>query len=73
MARHEQRPRQDLYLSALEVQLDGARFVIEMTPVWGNEAPDQAVVRVGAVGFISRLLPVARTLRCICLQESRAM
>jgi hypothetical protein len=36
VARHEHREPCDLYHSALEVQLDGDRFVIEMTPVWGK-------------------------------------
>ena len=36
-ARHEHREPLDLYHSALEVHLDGARFVIEMTPVWRME------------------------------------
>ena len=51
VARHEHRDRRDLYHSALEVRLDGERFVIEMAPVWSNEAPDQAVVCEGAVGL----------------------
>ncbi len=51
VARHEHRGRRDLYHSALEVQLDGERFVIEMAPVWSNKAPGQAVVCEGAVGL----------------------
>lgn len=51
VAHHEHRSRRDLYHSALEVQLDGERFVIEMAPVWDNKAPDPAVVCEGAVGF----------------------
>lgn len=51
VARHEHRDRHDLYHSALEVRLDGERFVIEMAPVWSNEAPGQAVVCEGAVGL----------------------
>ena len=51
VARHERRERCDLYHSALEVRLDGERFVIEMTPVWGNEQPDRGVVSEGAVGL----------------------
>jgi hypothetical protein len=53
VAHHERRPRRDLYHSALEVQVDGERFVIEMAPVWSNTAPDQAVVCEGAVGLSS--------------------
>ncbi len=51
VARHERRPRRDLYHSALEVRLDGARHVIEMTPVWGNQATDRGVVGEGSVGL----------------------
>ena len=49
-ARHEHREPLDLYHSALEVHLDGARFVIEMTPVWRMEALDRGVVSEGPVG-----------------------
>ena len=50
VAYHEHRRRQDLYHSALEVFLDGERFAIEMTPVWGAKEPDRGVVCEGAVG-----------------------
>jgi hypothetical protein len=50
VARHEDRERRDLYHSALEVHLDGARFVIEMAPVWRIEAPERGVVSEGPVG-----------------------
>ena len=50
-ANHQRRRRADLYHSALEVRLDGQRFVIEMAPVWGNDAPDRGVVRQGPVGL----------------------
>lgn len=50
VAAHEHRGRRDLYHSALEVQLDGDRFVIEMAPVWQNQQPDRGVVCDGAVG-----------------------
>lgn len=50
-ARHEHRPVQDLYHSALEVALDGDRFVVEMAPTWaGHAAADRGVVRQGPVG-----------------------
>jgi hypothetical protein len=49
-ARHEGRAVRDLYHSALEVCLDGDRFVIEMAPAWGNGAVDRGVVREGPVG-----------------------
>ena len=51
VARHEHRDRRALYHSALEMRIDGERFVIEMAPVWSNEAPAGAVVCEGAVGL----------------------
>ena len=51
VASHESRRRLDLYHSALEVQLDGDRFVIEMTPVWRDMDPDRGVVCEGPVGL----------------------
>jgi hypothetical protein len=51
VARRHHRQRRDLYHSALEVRLDGHRFVVEMAPVWGNDEPDRGVVFEGAVGF----------------------
>ena len=50
VAGHQHRQRYDLYHSALEVHLDGARYVIEMTPVWGNPVADRGVVGEGPVG-----------------------
>ena len=47
----ERREPRDIYHSALEVRLDGDRFVIEMTPVWGNGPGDHGVVAQGAVGL----------------------
>lgn len=49
-AGYEHRERCDLYHSALEIHLDGDRFVIEMAPVWGNKEADRGVVCEGAVG-----------------------
>ena len=49
-ARREHRPAHDLYHSALEVRVDGARYVIEMAPVWNDKAPDRGAVCEGAVG-----------------------
>jgi hypothetical protein len=43
--------RRDLYHSALEVQLGADRFVIEMTPAWGQRAPERGVVGTGSVGL----------------------
>ena len=51
VARHERREPRDLYHSALEVHLGTDRFVIEMTPVWGNEHADRGVASGGAVGL----------------------
>lgn len=51
VAGFQHRRRCDLYHSALEVRLDGERFVIEMAPVWGNEEPDRGVVAEGPVGL----------------------
>lgn len=50
VARHQRRSIRDLYHSALEVHLGTERFVIEMTPVWGQEQVDRGVVRRGTVG-----------------------
>ena len=49
-AGYEHRERCDLYHSALEIHLDGDRFVIEMAPAWGNKEADRGVVCEGAVG-----------------------
>jgi hypothetical protein len=49
-ARRQHRDRRDLYHSALEVHLDGDRFVIEQAPVWNLHEPDRGVVCQGAVG-----------------------
>jgi hypothetical protein len=51
----------DLYHSALEVRVGGARYVIEMAPVWNERAPDRGVVAEGAVG--SRLAGRLRMFR----------
>ena len=45
------REPRDLYHSALAVHLDGARFVIEMTPAWCTRAADRGVVVEGPVGL----------------------
>jgi hypothetical protein len=44
----ERRERCDIYHSALEVRLDGDRFVIEMTPVSGNGPGNHGVVAQSA-------------------------
>ena len=48
-ARLERRERCDLYHSALEVRVPGARFVIEQAPAWRDSA-ERGVVAEGAVG-----------------------
>jgi hypothetical protein len=50
-ARHERRPAQDLYHSALAVRLGDERLVIEMAPAWSRAAADRGVVRTGPVGL----------------------
>ena len=50
-----------LYHSALEVHLDGDRYVIEMAPVWNEHTPGRGVVAEGAVG--SRLAGRRRLFR----------
>jgi len=54
------RPRCDLYHSALEVQLDGVTFVIEMAPVWTKHG-ERGVVSEGPVG--ARVLGRSRLFR----------
>jgi hypothetical protein len=51
VAHHEHRAACDLYHSALVVRLRAGRFVIEMTPAWGNERADHGVESVGPVGL----------------------
>jgi hypothetical protein len=48
---HEHREARDLYHSALEVRIDGDRFVIEMTPVWASKDAERGVAGQGAVGL----------------------
>jgi hypothetical protein len=49
-AHHGKRERLDLYHSALVVHTGAGRFVIEMAPVWSEDAPERAVVGEGPVG-----------------------
>jgi hypothetical protein len=51
VAAREHRSAVALYHSALKVHLDGALFVVEMTPVWGCDVPDRGVVSQGPVGL----------------------
>lgn len=61
-ARLVHRPAQALFHAALEVTVDGARFVVEMAPAWGGvRGVDRGVVRTGPVGL--RLLGRSRLFR----------
>ena len=60
-ARLERRTRRALYHSALEVTVDGERWIIEMAPVWNERTAERGVVGEGAVG--SRRLGRARLFR----------
>ena len=50
-ARHGHREACDLFHSALEVCLDGDRFVIELAPAWSGGGDGRGVVAVGPVGL----------------------
>src|SRR3954453_21484170 len=50
LAHHQRRDPCDLYHSALEVRLEGDRFVIEMAPAWSDRSTEHGVVRRGPVG-----------------------
>ena len=49
-ARLQQRSPRDLYHSALQIELDGDRFVVEQTPVPRLSGGERGVVAGGAVG-----------------------
>ena len=49
-SRLQRRPPRDLYHAALQVELDGDRFVIEQTPVPRLSGEERGVVAGGAVG-----------------------
>jgi hypothetical protein len=51
----------DLYHSALDVRVDGAAYVIEMTPVWQSKQHDRGVQLEGPVGL--RVLGRSRLFR----------
>lgn len=51
VARRDHREPCDLYHAALEVHLDGDRYVIESAPAWDRAEPDRGVVVTGAVGM----------------------
>ncbi|MEO6511835.1 MAG: hypothetical protein ABIO16_12635 [Nocardioides sp.] len=50
-ARRHHRKARALFHSALEVVVDGARHVVEMTPEWGLPPGDRGVVAEGPVGL----------------------
>ena len=50
VAAREHREPCDLYHAALEVHLDGTRYVIESAPAWDRAEPDRGVVATGPVG-----------------------
>lgn len=50
VARREHREPRDLYHAALEVELEGDRFTVEMGPGWNVRASDRGVVQTGPVG-----------------------
>lgn len=60
-ARLGKRAPQPLFHSALIVVLDGAEYVIEMSPAWGQCDPARGVVATGPVGL--RLLGRSRLFR----------
>ncbi len=49
-SRLARRTAADLYHSALEVRVDGDRYVVEMAPVWNDPHPDRGAVVTGPVG-----------------------
>lgn len=51
VAARDRREPCDLYHAALEVHLDGERYVIESAPAWDRAEPDRGVVAEGAVGL----------------------
>jgi hypothetical protein len=57
----QRRDRCDLYHSALEIEHDTARFVIEMAPVWSLDGPARGTVCEGPVGL--RVLGRSRLFR----------
>lgn len=50
VAARQHRDRFDLYHAAVEVHLDGVRYVIESAPAWDRANPDRGVVAEGPVG-----------------------
>ena len=50
----QRRAARDLYHSALQVQVEGATFVVEQTPVPDLDGEERGVVAGGAVGIAGR-------------------
>lgn len=50
LARRERRPAQQLYHTALQIELDHERYVIEMGPAWSEPESERGVVCEGPVG-----------------------
>jgi hypothetical protein len=50
-ARRGHRGRCDLYHAALEIRIDGHRYVVEMTPAWGAGDLGRGTVATGPVGL----------------------
>lgn len=51
VSRREHRPPCDIYHSALEIRLPGARYVIESAPIRRSDGPERGVVGEGPVGI----------------------
>lgn len=66
MATRQHRSAQALYHSALEVRLDGTRYVIENAPVWNERTPERGVVLEGPVGaaWLGRFRAFRYEVRC---------
>lgn len=60
-ARRDRRAPRPLFHAALEVAVENTRYVIEMTPAWGNRERFRGVVATGPVG--SRVLGISRMFR----------
>jgi hypothetical protein len=50
-ARHDHRPPQPLFHAALELFVGDRRYVIEMTPAWGQPAGSRGIIATGPVGL----------------------
>jgi hypothetical protein len=66
VARREHRAPLELYHAALEVQLEGSRFTIEMGPAWNVGVADRGVVATGPVGlrWLGRSVLFRYEIRC---------